>query len=380
MAVNRKKGLAALEKVLKDGQMTSLADQKPLEVVPTGIATLDSALGVGGFVRGSMVVVYGQASAGKSAAAYTAIGNLMKSDPDAMACIFDVERSATKEWCEKFGIDPERVRIVQEPTIEDTVNDLQQVMRSNVFDYILIDSLGAVMRAVAFDGKDGKGGDENKAVVAGSAATITHLVNKVNGEFTVLDKMENTGHEVLKPVVLMINQVRVNMNSMYGGVDMPGGYALKHMMDVRLRVSASGAPADKMMGTVNGEKVQVGTRVNVTVEKNKFAPPLRQAGYNFCFEECPEWQFGIDSVAACFDLAVKHGVIATKGAWCRYGEEGDPGYVKANGKNAMMELLRDNPEFYDAVYADVMAAVGKDNEGYVDEADEIAGKVDEYVG
>ena len=157
MAINRKKGLDALRKVLSDGQMTSLADQKPLKVIPTGIATLDSALGVGGFVRGSMVVSYGLSSSGKSACFYTAIGNLMKSDPEAMACIFDIERSATREWLEKFGVDPERVQIVQEPTIEDTVNDLQQVMRANVFDYILIDSLGAVMRAVAFDGKDGKG-------------------------------------------------------------------------------------------------------------------------------------------------------------------------------------------------------------------------------
>lgn len=360
--IDRKKGLAILAKNIKDGAMMSLSEKPPLESVSTGIATLDSALGTGGFIRGSQNILWGTRSSGKSALCYTAIGNLMQRDPEARACIFDIERSATSDWLIKFGIDPERVTIIEEPTIEENVNTFQKVMRSCVFDFVVVDSLGAVIRATTFDGKNGQGGDANKAQVAGSSSVITQWVNKANSEFIVLDKMEAAGQEVIKPVLIFINQVRDNFNSMYGGHTMPGGNALQHMANVIIKITASNAPADKLIGTVNGEKQVVGTRVNCKIEKNKFAPKERSAGYNFCFEECPEHMFGIDSIAACFDLAVKYGIIESRGAWCYYGVEGEPGYVKENGKGKMLELLRDNPEFYEKVYAETMNAVSVENE------------------
>lgn len=371
MAVNRKKGLEQLKKQLSDGSLSMLSEQPPRQVLSTGIATLDSALGVGGLVRGQQVIFYGPPDGGKSALAYTAAGNLMARDPDAMVCIVDIERSANPDWLVKFGIDPDRTVVIKEPTIEESVNAFQQAMRSCSFDYIIIDSLGAVIRANDFDGKDGKGGDANKAQVGGAAGVITRWVNKANAELISLDKQELVGAEVIKPVIIFINQVRDNFNSMYGGLTMPGGHALRHMSKTIIRVTASGAANDKMFGTVNGKRVQVGTRVVCKVERNKNAPDGRLAGYDFCWEECPEFAFGIDSVAACYDLAVEYGVIETRGAWCYYGEQGEPGYVKANGRSAMLDLLRDNPEFFDDVYSKTMDAVSRRND---DEMAEIAAK------
>ena len=369
MAIDRKKGLAALRKSIGDGAISMLSDQRPRDVVSTGVATLDAALGVGGFVRGSQAILWGSPSSGKSALCYTAIGNMMRRDPDAMACIFDIERSADMDWLVRFGIDPERTVVIKEPTIEQNVNTFQEVMRSCAFDFIVVDSLGAVVRAVDFDGKDGRGGDASKAQVGGASGVITRWVSKANSELIVLDKMENTGVEVIKPVIVYINQVRDNMNSMYGGHTMPGGHALQHMASVIVKVTASGATADRMMGTVRERKMQVGTRVSCVVEKNKFAPAKRQAGYEFCYEECPEHEFGIGSHMACLELALDYGVVKARGAWCYYGEEGQPGFVKANGKAAMAEVLKDNPEFYERVYAEVMAAVSEENDEMMGRSD-----------
>lgn len=360
--VNRKKGLESLRKQLSDGALSMLSEQPERKVVSTGIATLDFALGTGGFVRGQQVICYGVPDGGKSALAYTAAGNLQQSDPDAMVCVIDVERAANPDWLSKFGIDPERTVIIKQPTIEEYVNAFQQAMRASIFDYIIVDSLGAVIRANDFDGKDGKGGDANKAQVGGAASVITRWVNKANAELVVLDKMELTGTEVIKPVIVFINQVRDNFGSMYGGLTMPGGHALRHMSKVIIRVTASGAAADRMFGTVNGKKVQVGTRVTCKIERNKNAPDGRLAGYDFCWEECPEYSFGIDSAAACYDLAVEYGVIETRGAWCYYGVDGEPGFVKQNGRAAMISLMRDNPEFMDVVYAETMRRVSDEND------------------
>lgn len=352
--MDRSKGLKALAKRLDDGAIYTLSDQKPLQVVSTGIATYDAALGCGGLVRGSQAILYGSPSAGKSAIAYTVAANIQWNDPEALICIIDIERSANKEWLEKFGIDTSRVVIVQEPTIEECVNAFQEVMRAQAFDLIIIDSLGAVIRAVDLDGKDGKGGDANTQQVGGSARVITGWVNKANGELTKLDKLETMGEEVIKPVILYINQVRDDIGSRYPVQGMPGGNALKHMMGTITKVQASNAAADRMWGTVNGNKVQVGTRVICTIEKNKYAPPRRQGGYNFVYQECPEYGFGIDSYDACYSLAVERGVVEARGAWSYYGEEGQEGFFKANGRAAFIDAMRQDEALYQRVYKDTM--------------------------
>ena len=359
--IDRKSGLAKLRKEIKNGALSVLSEQRPIEVISTGIATLDEALGTGGFVRGSQVVLWGPAGGGKSAIAYTAIGNLMQENPEATACIFDMERSAEMDWLVKFGVDPERTYIVKEPTIEDNINTFQAVMRSCSFDYVVIDSIGAMMKERQFDGKDGKGGDASVANVGGVAKGVTDWVNKANGELIVLDKLESSGEEVIKPVIIWINQVRANMDSMYGGYTMPGGYGLQHQAKVIIRITASGAAQDKIWGTVNNEKVQVGTRVNCTIEKNKYAPKNRQAGFDFCWEESPERGFGIDNISACFDLAIKRGVIESRGAWCYYGIEGEEGYVKENGKGAMLVRMANDPDFYHEVYEKTMNVTAEEN-------------------
>lgn len=292
----------------------------------------------------------------------TFIAELQKNDPEAMACIIDIERSASREWLEKFGVDVDRVHIIQEPTIEEAVNAFQEAVRTGVFDVILIDSLGAVVRSVDFDGKDGKGGDANVAQVGGSSGVITRWVNKANSELIRLDKMERAGEEVIKPVIIYINQVRDNLKSMYGGYTMPGGNALRHMAGVIIRVTASGASQDKVMGTPGGVSRQVGNRVNCVIEKNKYAPPKRMAGYNFVYEECPEHEFGIDNFDALVSLGSETGVLQARGAWMYYKNEGEDGFVKANGRKAMVELMRDNPEFYEAVRKDVMSVFEKEAE------------------
>ena len=351
--MDRTRGIRQLQKELKDGGIYNLAEQKPLKVMSTGIATLDAALGTGGWVRGSQDILYGPPSSGKSAIAYTSIAAMQQRDPESMACIIDVERSANKDWLEKFGIDLDRVFIVQEPTIEECVNAFQQCMRANAFDIIVVDSLGAVIRGVDLDGKDGNGGDANTQQVGGSSRVITQWVNKANGELTKLDKEETLGAEVVKPVVMYINQVRDVIGARFPIQAMPGGNALHHMMGVIVKVSASNATAERMMGTVPGaaEKVQVGTRVTCTIEKNKFAPPRRQGGYKFCYQECPEFGFGIDNYDACYSLAVERGVIESRGAWSFFGTEGEPGFRKENGRDRFIQLMREDESLYQSVYS-----------------------------
>ena len=73
MSVDRSAGLASLSKKLSDGAMFSLRDKRGVESISTGVATVDAALGTGGFVRGGQHILYGSPSSGKSALVYSTI-------------------------------------------------------------------------------------------------------------------------------------------------------------------------------------------------------------------------------------------------------------------------------------------------------------------
>lgn len=62
-------------------------------------------------------------------------------------------------------------------------------------------------------------------------------------------------------------------------------------------------------------------------------------------------------------------------AWFYYGTEGEEGFVKANGKAAMVELLKDNPEFYEKVYAETMARISAENDEIMRDLEERRVKV-----
>lgn len=50
----------------------------PVEVIPTGIATLDTALGVGGIPKGRIIEIFGPESAGKTTVCLSIIAEAQK--------------------------------------------------------------------------------------------------------------------------------------------------------------------------------------------------------------------------------------------------------------------------------------------------------------
>lgn len=298
--------LKRLGKVVPEGGIYSLKDVPPVEVISTSIPTLDFALGTGGLARGSQTMIYGEPSSGKSALTYSMMGAYMKEHPDSMCAIIDLENSASAEWCAKFGLDGDNTLVIPSATIDECITAAVKSVLEGVFDIIVIDSLAAGILQSEMDN------DVNR--MGGSALAITRLVRSLQSACIQVERkkrvaqLSDSDEDIRIPVIIHINQIRANLKSMYGGVTFGGGYALQHAVDQIIRIRASKATADKIEGTVNGEKQIVGSLVNCTVEKNKLAAPNRSGSYIFCFEECPEHEFGIDATASVCDLALALGV------------------------------------------------------------------------
>ena len=72
--------MAQIHRAHGNGSIMRLGERTraPIEVIPTGSAALDIALGIGGLPRGRVVEIYGPESSGKTTVALHAVANAQK--------------------------------------------------------------------------------------------------------------------------------------------------------------------------------------------------------------------------------------------------------------------------------------------------------------
>jgi recombination protein RecA len=113
-----------------------------------------------------------------------------------------------------------------------------------------------------------------------------------------------------------------------------GGNALKFYASVRLDVRRIGQIKD-------GETVS-GNRAKVKVIKNKVAPPFKVAEFDIIYGE------GISKIGEIIDLGVDFNVIKKSGSWFSYSDT-----KLGQGRDAVKQILHDNPELADEIEAKV---------------------------
>jgi recombination protein RecA len=80
--------------------------------------------------------------------------------------------------------------------------------------------------------------------------------------------------------------------------------------------------------------------------KNKVAPPFRKCEFDIMFGE------GISKVGEILDIAVDKEIVKKSGSWFSYGES-----RLAQGRDAVLQLLKDNPELCEEIEAKVREAL-----------------------
>ena len=117
-----------------------------------------------------------------------------------------------------------------------------------------------------------------------------------------------------------------------------GGNALKFYASVRVDIR-------RVQAIKDGDQ-NIGNRVKVKIVKNKVAPPFRTCEFDLMFGE------GISRLGEIIDLGVEMNIIKKSGSWFSYGDT-----KLAQGREALKQLLRDNPELCDELEAKVRAAM-----------------------
>ena len=319
-----KAAMAKIEKDFGKGSIMKLGEQQveKVDVIPTGSLSLDIALGVGGYPKGRIIEIYGPESSGKTTLAIHAIAEAQKQG--GMAAIIDAEHAFDRFYAANLGVDVDNLLISQPDNGEQALQIADQLISSAAVDIVVIDSVAALTPKAEIEGDMG----DNKVGLQ------ARLMSQALRKLTATIAKTNT-------TCIFINQLREKIGMMFGNPETTtGGNALKFYASVRLDIRPSTAIKD-------GDEV-LGKLTKVKVVKNKVAPPFRKAEFEILFGQ------GISKVGEILDIAVDKNIIKKSGSWFSYEET-----RLAQGRDAVKQLLLDNPELCEEIEAKVRAALAE---------------------
>jgi recombination protein RecA len=317
--------LDKLEKSYGKGTIMKLGDSviEPTEVISTGSLGLDIALGVGGLPKGRVIEIYGPESSGKTTLAIHAIAEAQKKG--GIAAFIDAEHAFDRFYAKKLGVDVENLLISQPDNGEQALEIADNLIRSGAIDILVIDSVAALVPKAEIEGEMG---DSKMGL---HARLMSQALRKLTGTIS------KTGC-----CCIFINQLRDKIGVMFGNPETTtGGNALKFYASVRLDV--------RRISQIKDSDEVSGNRVKVKIVKNKVAPPFRIAEFDIMFGE------GISKAGEIIDLGVEHNIIKKAGSWFSYGDT-----RLGQGRDAVKQLILDNPELMDELEAKIKAEVAGD--------------------
>jgi recombination protein RecA len=314
--------LDKLDKTYGKGAVMRMGDSavEKIATIPSGSLGLDLALGVNGYPKGRVVEIYGPESSGKTTLTLHAIAEVQKEG--GIAAFIDAEHAFDRVYAENLGINTEDLIISQPDNGEQALEIADNLIRSGAIDLLIVDSVAALTPKSEIEGEMG---DSKMGL---QARLMSQALRKLTGTISKTNCC-----------CIFINQLREKIGVMFGNPETTtGGNALKFYASVRLDI--------RRISQIKDSEGVTGNRARVKVVKNKVAPPFRQAEFDILYGK------GISKVGEIIDLGVDHEIVKKSGSWFSYGDT-----KLGQGRDAVRQLLEDNPELADEIEAKIKASI-----------------------
>lgn len=279
----------------------------------------------GGCCSNSLIEFSGPEGAGKTCAALDVVANIQRKSPERDVVFFDVEGTFDSRWAAKLGVNIQKLKYVLplEETAEQIFQMIIELLQSPETDIslIVVDSIATMISQQAYEK------DMEQNTMGGIAKPLTLFCNKV----CPLLRKKNCA-------LILINQVRDDMNSMYGGTVTPGGRGLKHAASLRLEFRRSDfLDANGNVVSTQAEN-PAGHYVKVLLKKTKICRPDRKVGF-FTLS----YLDGIDYISDMIEVGLKLGIFTRAGAF--YSAADENGEIqKFQGRAKFYAFLKENTE------------------------------------
>lgn len=300
-----KEALAELEKEHGKGTVMKLASGQVFvecDVIPTGVYSIDRALGVGGIPRGRIVEIYGNEASGKTTLALQCVAQAQKKG--LLAVYIDVEHAFDMEYASKLGVNVEELLFAQPASAEEAFNIAKKFAETHEVGLVVVDSVSALIPKVELEGDVGK-------------AQIGQLARFMSQSLRQLISVFAEGNTTL----LFINQIRMMVGVAFGNPETTsGGNALRYYASQRIEMKRYSSLKDK-------DGNAIGHNAKILIVKNKVAAPNRKTSVDLLHGQ------GFDRASDLFNVGSIMGIITKTGITYYVGEE-KLGVGEQNAKDA----------------------------------------------
>ena len=316
--------LTQIERQFGKGSIMKLG-QRPrdldIPVIPTGVLSIDAALGVGGWPKGRIIEIYGPESSGKTTLALHAIAAAQRQG--GAAAFIDAEHALDPIYAKKLGVDTEELLVSQPDHGEQALEIAELLVRSGAVDIIVIDSVAALVPKAELDGEMGD------SFMGLQARLMSQALRKLTA---IVSKS--------KTCLIFINQVREKIGIMFGNPEVTtGGRALKFYASIRVDI--------RRIGSIKVGEAVIGNRTKLKVVKNKIAPPFRETEFDIIYSE------GISREGDTLDLATNLKVIDKSGSWFSFENT-----KLGQGRENVKQFLKENADIAEKMEAAVREKMG----------------------
>lgn len=314
--------VADIDKDFGQGSVSNMEDKlEGIERISTGCLSVDVATG-GGYPKGRVIEIYGPESSGKTTLAIHAMIEAQKSG---VVGLVDAEHAFDVFYAQKLGLKTGKGDwLISQPSNgEEGLEITEKFVRSGLFSMVVIDSVAALTPKAEIEGAMGE------AKMGLQARLMSQAMRKLAA---VISKSDT--------IVVFINQLREKIGVVFGSPEVTtGGNALKFYASIRIDIRRIGQNKD-------GDEI-ISNKIRVKVVKNKVAPPFKTAHFDIVFGQ------GIDKLSDILDLASDLEIVKKSGSWYSYED------VKlGQGKVAVVQLLKDNPELVEEFETKVRKELG----------------------
>jgi recombination protein RecA len=333
--------------------------EREVMITPTGILSMDLALGNGGVLGGRIIDTWGWEATGKTLLTLTIGGYIQRcmkplkengkvvKDKDGnikmvpkIVAFLDAEGTFSPKFAQSAGVITDKLILVRSTpdrilSGEDYFETAIRLVQADV-DYIIIDSCPALTpRQVIV----------NQFGFAQKASTAQLMSEGLKMITPILNSSSNS-------IVHFINQIRGRpMAQTWQSPTTPtGGEALKFYSSYRLEVVHSEDITKKVLTTDGSyQPLKVGVNVGIKIHKNKTASEpqtLPSKNYHFDLDiyfmefqgdDGLVYNRGVDLVKDSIVTGVRLGVIKQKSSWFSFGE------INENGMTALVGAIKSNP-------------------------------------
>ncbi len=295
------------------------------DLISTGSLSVDLATGVGGLPKGRIIEIFGPESSGKTSLALSTIAQSQKEG--GIAAYIDAEHALDPQWAAKLGVKVDELYLSQPSNGEEALEIVDNLVRSNAFDIIVIDSVAALVPKSEIEGNMGE------SSMGVQARLMSQALRKLTG---AISKSNTT--------VVFINQIRLKIGVMFGNPETTtGGEALKFFASLRFDIRKIG-----QIKNPSGEG-SIGSRVRVKIVKNKMAAPFKTVEFDMMFEEP-----GVISLAGeIIDIGSAYAIIDKVGNTYSLNK-GDEIVKLGVGRENAKKALYTQPELMDIAKKSIM--------------------------